>query len=141
MKTAKQKRPSEQRFPITFLSVPIQTLREARKAYFAFRRVDYHFRQDYKSIFFRIQRARDAITARQAAHRSLPMTFLLSPICAVLRRKFVDAAVVVRAAVHSGAVEVSESIDDHAIVGKATIWRARERMNNTLSPLPAANRS
>ena len=57
MNTAKQKRPNEQRFPITFQSVPIQTLREAPKASFAFRRVDYHFGQDYKSIFFRIQRA------------------------------------------------------------------------------------
>ena len=61
--------------------------------------------------------------------------------CAALRRKLVDGTVVVRAAVHSGAVEVSESIDDHPVVGKATIWRARERMNNTLSPLSAANRS
>ena len=51
MKRAKQKRQSEQRLPITFLSVPIQTLREAPKAYFAFRRLDYHFRQNYKSIF------------------------------------------------------------------------------------------
>jgi len=40
----KQKRPSEQRFPITFLSVPFQTLREASKASFAFRGLDYHFR-------------------------------------------------------------------------------------------------
>ena len=79
MKTAKQKRLSEQLFPITFPSIPIQTLRAAAKTYFAFRRVDYHFRQDYKSIFFWIQRARDAITAGQAAHRSLPMTFLLRP--------------------------------------------------------------
>jgi hypothetical protein len=38
MKKAKQKRPGEQRFPITFLSVPNQTLREAPKAYFAFSR-------------------------------------------------------------------------------------------------------
>jgi hypothetical protein len=51
MKTAKQKRPSEQRFPITFQSVPIQTLREAPEGHFAFRGLDYHFRQDYKSIF------------------------------------------------------------------------------------------
>jgi hypothetical protein len=52
MKIAKQKKPSEQRFPINFLSVPIQTLREAPKAYSAFRGLDYHFRQDYKPIFF-----------------------------------------------------------------------------------------
>jgi hypothetical protein len=58
-----------------------------------------------------------------------------------LRRKLIDATVIVVAAVHRSAVEISESIDDHAVVGKATIWRARERMNNTLSPLPAANRS
>ena len=50
MKIAKQKRPSEQRFPISLLSVPIQTLHEAPKAYFAFRGLDYHFRQDYKPI-------------------------------------------------------------------------------------------
>jgi hypothetical protein len=36
MKKAKQKRPIEQRFPITFLSVPIQTLREALKTYSRF---------------------------------------------------------------------------------------------------------
>ena len=139
MNTAKQKRPNEQRFAITFPSVPVQTLRAAPKAYFAFRSVDYHFGQDYKFIFLD-QRARDAIT-RQAAHRRLPITFLLRPRCAALRRKLVDATVVVRAAVHSRAVEVSESINDHAVVRKATIWRALERMNNTLSPLPAANRS
>jgi hypothetical protein len=62
-------------------------------------------------------------------------------VAAVSRRELVNATVVVRAAVHSGAVKVSESIDNHAIVGKATIWRARERMNDTLGPLPAANRS
>ena len=39
--------------------------------------------------------------------------------CAALRRKLVDGTVVVRAAMHSGAVEVSESIDDHPVVGKA----------------------
>jgi hypothetical protein len=61
--------------------------------------------------------------------------------CAALKRKLVDATVVVRAAVHSGAVEISESIDDHPVVGKATIWRALEQMNNTLNPLSAANRS
>jgi hypothetical protein len=55
MKTAKQKRPNEQRFPITFQSVPIQTLQKAPKAYFAFRGLDYHSRKDYKPIFFWIQ--------------------------------------------------------------------------------------
>jgi len=52
MKTTVQKRPSEQRFPITFFRFPIQTLHEAPKAYFAFRGLDYHFRRDYKPIFF-----------------------------------------------------------------------------------------
>jgi hypothetical protein len=51
MKTPKQKRPIKQRFPITFVSIPFQTLREAPKAYFAFRGLDYHFRQNYKPIF------------------------------------------------------------------------------------------
>jgi hypothetical protein len=50
MKIAKQKRPSEQRFPISLLSVPIQTLHAAPKAYFAFRGLNYHFRKDYKPI-------------------------------------------------------------------------------------------
>jgi len=142
MKTAKQKRLSEQRFPITFPSIPIQTLRAAAKTYLAFRRVDYHFGRDYKSIFFRIQRARDAITARQVAHRSLPITFSATSLrYAVLRRKLVDAAVIGRAAVNRRAVEIAESIDDHAVVGEATIWRARERMNDTLSPLSATDGS
>jgi hypothetical protein len=61
-------------------------------------------------------------------------------VAAASRRELVDATVVVCRR-ERGAVEVSESIDDHAVVGKATIWRALERMNNTLSPLPAANRS
>jgi hypothetical protein len=55
MKIAKQKRASEQRFPISLLSVPIQTLHEAPKAYLAFRDLDYHFRKDYKSIISGIQ--------------------------------------------------------------------------------------
>jgi hypothetical protein len=38
--------------PSIFLSVPIQTLREAPKAYLAFRGVGYHFKEDYKPIFF-----------------------------------------------------------------------------------------
>ena len=46
-----QKRPSEQRFPITLFSVPIQTLHEAPKASFAFRGLGYHLRHDYKPIF------------------------------------------------------------------------------------------
>jgi hypothetical protein len=82
-----------------------------------------------------------AIQAPQTTHRSLPITFCCVLRCAALRRELVDATVVVRAAVHSGAVEVFESIDDHEVVGKATVWRALERMNNTLSPLSAANRS
>ena len=61
--------------------------------------------------------------------------------CAALRRKLVDGTVVVRTAVHSGAVEVSESIDDHPVVGKPSIWRTLKRMNNALCPLTAANRS
>jgi hypothetical protein len=109
MNTAKQKRPNEQRFAITFPSVPVQTLRAAPKAYFAFRSVDYHIGQDYKFIFFRIQRARDAITARQAAHRLCRLLFCCVPRCAVLRREPVDAAVVGFAAVNRGAVEGSES--------------------------------
>ena len=62
-------------------------------------------------------------------------------VAAASRREFVDATVVVCAAVNSSAIEVSESIDDHAVVGKATIWRPLERVNHTLTPLPAANRS
>jgi hypothetical protein len=56
MKTAKHKRPIEQRFPITLLLVPIPTLREALKAYLAFRGLGYHLSHDYKPIFCRIQR-------------------------------------------------------------------------------------
>ena len=89
--------------------------------------------------FFKIQPEGDAITGAQIAHRSLRITFPLR--CAALRRKLVNAAVVVGAAVNSRAVEISKSIDDHAIVGEPTIWRPRERMNNTLSPLSAADRS
>lgn len=51
MNRAKEKRPGEQRFPIIFPSVPVQTLRVAAKTYFAFRRVGYHFREDWKYIF------------------------------------------------------------------------------------------
>ena len=120
--------------------VPIQTLREASKAHFAFRRVDYHFRQVYKSIFLDDQaRGCDHGKAGSSPESADYVSAVLR--CAALRRKLVDATVVVRTAVHSGAVKISESIDDHAVVGKATIWRALERMNNTLSPLPAANRS
>src|SRR5262245_8389216 len=138
MNRAKQKRPAEHRFPITFLLVPIQTLREALKAYFAFRSVDYHFRQDYKFIF-------QNSTSRRCNHGnadSSPKSSDYFPLrCAVLRRKLVNAAVAIHAAVHSRAVEVTKSIDDHAVVRKTPIWRAREGMNNTLSPLPAADRS
>ena len=140
MKRAKQKRASEQRFPISFLLVPIQTLREAPKAYFAFRGLGYHFGQDYKPIFLDEQaRGCDHGKTGSSPESADYVSAVLR--CAALRRKLVDATVVVRAAVHSGPVEVSKSIDDHAVVGKATIWRALERMNNTLSPLPAANRS
>ena len=66
MKRPKQKRQSEQRFPIIFPLVSVQTLREVAKTYPAFRRVDYQLRQDYKPIFFAIQRARDEITAQTA---------------------------------------------------------------------------
>ena len=113
---------------------------QAPKAYFAFRGVDYHFRQDYKPIFSGIQRARDAITAMQQLLGVCRLLFCCVPRCAASRRELVDATVVVRAAVHSGAVEVSESIDDHPVVGKPTIWRARERMNDALDPLSTANR-
>ena len=52
IKTAKHKRLSEQRFPITLLSVPIQTLHEAPEGLLAFRGLEYHLRHDYKPIFF-----------------------------------------------------------------------------------------
>jgi len=42
------------------------------------------------------------------------------------------------AAVDCGAVKVSERIDDHAVIGKAAIWRALKRLNNTLNPLASA---
>src|SRR5262249_10114143 len=50
----KQKRLSEQLFPITSPSIPIQTLHARRENYFASRGVDYHFREDYKAIFSRV---------------------------------------------------------------------------------------
>ena len=75
----------------------------------------------------------------QRASKRLPIT--LATACAALRREFVDATVVVRTAVNRGTVEISESIDDHAVIGKATIWRACEGVNNTLHPLTAANRT
>ena len=117
-------------------------LRGAAKTYFAFRRVDYHFRQDYKSIFLGFNEHVIQSQQGRQPHRHLPITFsAASYVVAVLRGKLVNATVVVRSAVHSRAVEISESIDDHAVVGKSTIWRALERMNDTLSPLSAANRS
>jgi len=51
MKRTKQKRPSEQRFPITFESVPVQTLRGLAKTYLAFRGVEYHFGRNIKNRF------------------------------------------------------------------------------------------
>ena len=138
MKTAKHKRPSEQRFPIKFFRFPFKRCMKAPKAYFALRGLDYHFRQDYKPIFLDEQaRGCDHGKTGSSPESADYVSAVLR--CAALRRKLVDATVVVRAAVHSGSVEVSESIDDHAVVGKATIWRALERMNNTLGPLPATN--
>src|SRR6267142_1878327 len=58
--------------------------------------------------------------------------------CAALRRKLVDGTVVRRATMHSGAVEISESIDDHTVVRKPSIWRTRKLMNNALYPLTAS---
>ena len=61
MKRTKQKKPSEQRLPIALQSVPVQTLGASTKMYFAFRSVDYHFRQDYNRYFLGCERASDAI--------------------------------------------------------------------------------
>jgi hypothetical protein len=55
MNRAKQKRLTAQLFPITSPSIPIQTLHARRENYFASRVVDYHFREDYKAIFSRVQ--------------------------------------------------------------------------------------
>src|SRR6266496_4599068 len=57
------------------------------------------------------------------------------------RRELVHAAVVVLASVNRGAVKVSKTIDDHSVIGKGTIWRPLERMNYSLNPLTAANRT
>jgi hypothetical protein len=57
MKRAKQKRKTEQRFPITIPSIPIQTLHASRENYPAPRGVDYHFRENYKAIFLGPNRA------------------------------------------------------------------------------------
>ena len=73
--------------------------------------------------FFKIQPEGDAITGAQIAYRSLRIAFPLR--CAALRRKLVNAAVVVGAAVHRGAVEISKSIDDHAVIGEPTICPAK----------------
>ena len=62
MKTAKHKRPIEQRFPITLLLVPIPTLREALKAYLAFRGLGYHLRHDYKPIFLQYSTSTESIS-------------------------------------------------------------------------------
>jgi hypothetical protein len=108
MNTAKQKRPNEQRFAITFPSVPVQTLRAARKAYFAFRGVDYHFGQDYKFIFLEFnEHVMQSLQSRQLTG-SADYFSAASHVAAALRRELVDA-VVGFAAVNRGAVEVSES--------------------------------
>ena len=52
MKSAKQERPSEQRFPITFQSVPAQTPHEAAKPCFAFRGLPYHVDARFEDRFF-----------------------------------------------------------------------------------------
>jgi hypothetical protein len=57
------------------------------------------------------------------------------------RRELVHAAVVVLAAVNRGAVKVSKTIDDHSVIRKGTIWRPLGRMNYSLNPLTAANRT
>jgi hypothetical protein len=48
---AKQKSPREQRFPIIFQSLPVQTLRGTAKICFAFRGLDYHLGRKNKVIF------------------------------------------------------------------------------------------
>lgn len=55
--------------------------------------------------------------------------------------ELVNAAVVGVAAMNSGAVKVSKPIDDPAVVKKTPVWRALEGVNDTLSPLTAANGS
>jgi len=79
MKRAKKQRPGEQRLPIIFPSVPIQTLRAVANNYFAFRRVDYHFRQDYKSIFLGFNEY--VMQSRQGRQLAsiCGLTFLLRP--------------------------------------------------------------
>jgi len=52
MKSAKQKRPSEQHFPITFQSVPAHPLHEAAKPCFAFRGLHYHVDARFEDRFF-----------------------------------------------------------------------------------------
>src|SRR5437868_316229 len=52
MKSAKQERPSEQRFPITFQSVPAQTPHQAAKPCFAFRGLPYHVDARFEDRFF-----------------------------------------------------------------------------------------
>src|SRR6266446_6685277 len=52
MKSAKQERPSEQRFPITFQSVSAQTPHEAAKPCFAFRGLHYHVDARFEDRFF-----------------------------------------------------------------------------------------
>ena len=51
------------------------------------------------------------------------------------------ATVVGVATVNRRAVEISKSVDNHAVVGKPTIWLPGEWMNDALSPLPAGDGS
>jgi hypothetical protein len=61
MKRAKQKRLSEQLFPISSPSIPIQNPAWSRQDYFASRGLDYHFREDKRRYFFGCNPAPDAI--------------------------------------------------------------------------------
>ena len=78
--------------------------------------------------------------APQTAHGSLPITFCCVLRCAALRRKLVDATVVVRAAVHSGAVEISESRRTVKIAG-AVANKIADRTVAVASGLEAVNYS
>ena len=52
MKTAKQKDQVSSVSPSLSYRFPFKRCVKPLKAYFAFRGLDYHFRQDYKPIFF-----------------------------------------------------------------------------------------
>src|SRR5437762_12713499 len=65
MRRVKQKRPGDQRFPIIFPSVPVQTLRAAAKTYFAFR--DAVIILNRITNAFLVQREHDAVTPTQVA--------------------------------------------------------------------------